>query len=189
MNVDDLMDKALGQRGALEKLLAGLPGIKGYKDKELRRASDKAVRDMIAKQLQDQYSRLSNVESTLVDAGQYGVLDDAARAGVRLQLLIDRVRTASYGYAPLFDAIKVEENELAALAQFDQDMVQGVDRVRSAVDALAAPGDRGESAWLEAIHTLADTVSDLNTQFGHRDDVILHAAPSSAASTDLLPAS
>lgn len=188
MNVDDLMNKALDQRGALEKLFAGLPGIKGYKDKELRRASDKAVRDMIAKQLQDQQSRLSDIQSALVDAGQYSVLDDAARAGVKLQLLIDRMRTASYGYAPLFDAIKIEENELAALAQFDQDMVQGVDRVRSAVDALSAMGDQEESAWLTAVNTLSAAVSELNTQFGHRDDVILHAGPSSE-STDLLPVS
>ena len=33
----DLIEKAKAAQGALERTFAGLPGIKGYKEKELRR--------------------------------------------------------------------------------------------------------------------------------------------------------
>ena len=36
-------------------------------------------------------------------------MDDVDDAIVKLQTLIDRVKTASYGYAGLFDAVRIKE--------------------------------------------------------------------------------
>ena len=72
-------------------------------------------------------------------------MDDLERAVTKVQSLADRVRTASYGYAGVFDEVKVKEEDLDALYDFDESMLRQVSAIQSAIDALAA-----------AIHTSGD---------------------------------
>ena len=148
---DDLKAKAKDQMNVLENVIAGVPGIKGYKEKELRRETDKTVRTMVARQLDDQKARLSSLQVDLVNNGQLDLLDDMERAATKLQTLSDRVRTASYGYAPLFDDVRVKEAELDALGQFDQAMFQDVARIQTIIDGMGALAGRPDSDWLESI--------------------------------------
>ncbi|MEI2692459.1 MAG: hypothetical protein V9H69_23175 [Anaerolineae bacterium] len=172
---DDLMAKAKDQMNVVENVLAGVPGIKGYKEKELRRETDKTVRTMVARQLDDQKARLTNLQVDLVNNGQLDLLDDMERAATKLQTLSDRVRTASYGYAPLFDDVRVKEAELDALGQFDQAMFQDVVRISTIIDGMAGLSGRPDAEWLESIRALTTTLDNLNTQFGRRSEVILQA--------------
>lgn len=173
---DDLKAKAKDQMNVLENVIAGVPGIKGYKEKELRRETDKTVRTMVARQLDDQKARLSSLQVDLVNNGQLDLLDDMERAATKLQTLSDRVRTASYGYAPLFDDARVKEAELDALGQFDQAMFQDVARIQTIIDGMGALAGRPDSDWLESIRALTTALDTLNTQFGHRSEVILQTA-------------
>ena len=65
----DLIEKAKAARGALERTFAGLPGVKGYKEKELRREADKTVRDLLARDLDEQRQRLQGLQVDLLGAG------------------------------------------------------------------------------------------------------------------------
>lgn len=174
----DLMNKAKESMGAIEKVIYGVPGIKGYKEKELRRETDKAVREQVAKQLEDQKARLTNLQTEMLGGGQLSLMDDMERVGTKLQLLIDSVRTASYGYAPLFDLVKVKEEQLDALVAFDQGMFAGVDRVKTIVDNMSGLAGRPDSEWMEAIRALSTTIDNLNTEFTHRSEVIMQVGPS-----------
>ena len=85
------------------------------------------------------------------------------------------MRTASYGYAPLFDDVRVKEAELDALGQFDQAMFQDVVRISTIIDGMAGLSGRPDAEWLESIRALTTTLDNLNTQFGRRSEVILQA--------------
>lgn len=102
----------------------------------MRRETDKTVHTMVARQLDDQKARLTNLQVDLVNNGQLDLLDDMERAATKLQTLSDRVRTASYGYAPLFDDVRVKEADLDALGQFDA-MFQDVVRISTIIDGMA----------------------------------------------------
>lgn len=176
MDQTELINQAKESMGTFEKVVAGVPGYKGYKEKELRRETDKTLRDMLAKQLEDQKARLTNLQMEAVTGGQLGLLDDMERSATKLQLLIDRIRTASYGYAPLFDAARVKEAELDALGQFDQGLFAGVERVKTVIDNMSSLAGRPDSEWMELIRALNTTLDGLNTDFGHRNEVILQTA-------------
>lgn len=179
--LDDLLGKAKDQMNVVEKVIAGVPGIKGYKEKELRRETDKTVRTMVARQLDDQRGRLTNLQTELISGGQLSLLDDMERAATKMQTLSDRVRTASYGYAPLFDDARVKEEELDALAQFDLAMIEDVARIQTIIDGMGALAGRPESEWMESIRALTTTLDNLNTEFGHRGEVILQTAAAYSA--------
>jgi hypothetical protein len=171
----DLLDTVDASRGGLESLLGKVPGYKGYKEKEMRREADKLLRMQVAARLDDQRKRLSELQMQLVNQAQIEHVDDMERAVMKLQHLIDRIKTASYGYAGLFDAVRIKEKQLDALYDFDIQMLLLVQEIASDVDQVASAITAKEGVGL-TIAELIVTVEEANVTFGHRDEAILQAA-------------
>lgn len=172
--MDDLRETVHGAMSGLERLFAKVPGFRGYKDKELRREADKLLRDQLAARFGDQHQRLTELQMQLISRVQIEFLDDLDRAALKLQLLVDRIKTASYGYAGLFDAVKVKEEQLDALYEFDNQMMDLADGVATKVDQLASAisAREGIAAAAEEVIEAAD---EANMAFSHREEAILAA--------------
>lgn len=170
----DLRETVHASLGGLESLAAKIPGYKGYKQKELRREADKLLRMQVATKLDDQRKRITELQNKLVSQALIEYLDDTERAALKLQLLIDRIKTASYGYAGLFDAVKVKEEQLDALYEYDNEMLAFVDEVAAEVDLVASAVSAREGI-ADAIEDLVETINQANTSFDHRHEAILQA--------------
>jgi hypothetical protein len=169
-----LQDTVESAQGGLEKLIRNIPGYKGYKDKELRREADKLLRMDVALRFDDERKRLVELQNQLVSQAKIEFVDDLERAVMKLQHLIDRIKTATYGYAGLFDAVKVKEEQLDALYEFDNRMLGFVDEVASDVDHLASAISTEEGIG-GAINELVSTVAEANMAFDHREEAVLQA--------------
>lgn len=166
------VDEAKQNMGAFERLLKGLPGIRSYVDKELRRDADKRLRDMIASQLEEQKKNLLNVQKKLLGGGGLAWLDDVDGAIQKLQLLIDRIKTASYGYAGLFDAVRIREEQLDALHRFDVALAGRVVEVENAIKALAAATATKEN-MPTLCEQLVNVLAELSNLFSKRQEAII----------------
>jgi deoxyribodipyrimidine photolyase-like uncharacterized protein len=170
----DFRDKIEESLGGFENLVRKIPGYGGYKEKELRREADRLLRDQIASEYGEQVQRLVELQGELVSGGkieflEYATaLDDAVR---RLQTFVDRVKRAAQGYAGFFDAVKVKEEQLDALYEFDNSLLAQADVVSSAVDDVRAAIDVGEGLPA-AIAAVKRVAGDLNHLFGQREEVI-----------------
>jgi hypothetical protein len=169
--VGDLRKRIEGAYNKLEEMAKGIPGYKGYKEKEVRREADKLIRLKAARGFEEQRRRLNSIIVQLANAGRLRLLMTLDRAVMRLQLLIDRLKSASYGYAGLFDAIKVKEAELDALYDYDAALLDSVDRVKALIDAVAAAEEDEEVT--EAGNALLEALDEINETFSKRQDVIL----------------
>ena len=139
--MSDLFDRVTSQQDALKKLLAKIPGFKGYIERSDRRSADKLLRESISDKFQKQWQRLSSIERDLVNAGKIEVLDEVEIGAVRLRQFIDRLKTAAYGYSGFFDAVKINEEELTQIYQYDLTLVTLADDVANAIDNLEASID------------------------------------------------
>ena len=158
--------------GAIEALIKGLPGISGYVDKELRRDADKRVRVMIAARLDEQKQALFAIQRKLTKSGGLKYVGDVDGAIQKLQILADRIKTASYGYAGFFDPVRVKEEELDALHRFDVAMAARTVEVEDAVQAVGAAVDNdGDIAG--AVDRLTDLLVDLSNLYRRRSEAIL----------------
>jgi hypothetical protein len=166
----DMREVVSGGMSDLEKLAAKIPGYRGYKEKEVRREADKLLRDHIYRVLAEQRRRIEDIQANL-GLGQIEAVETLGRARRRLQTLADTVHTASYGYAGLFDAAKVKEEQLDALYTFDNDLLAGSDSIGEAVDALQAAADRDEGVS-SAIRDLTETITRLQDVYNRRRDVV-----------------
>jgi len=170
--LDDLTEKIRASQGKLEDLASIIPGYKGYKQKEQRREADKLLREHVARKYGEQLERLNRLQYDLTAHGRLASILTLERAVMKLQLLIDRLKTASYGYAGLFDAIKVDEAALDKLYEFDQSMLEGVGQVAALLDKLAEAAPAEASTSAEA-NDLVTTLERLNSTFGQRQDVLV----------------
>jgi methyl-accepting chemotaxis protein len=173
--MDDLRDTIEQHLGGMEELASKIPGYSGYKAKETRREADKLLRMEVARQFDEQRRRLADLQVQLISTGQIEYLDDVDRAVTKLQGLVDRIKTASYGYAGLFDAVKVKEQQLDALYEYDNALLEHATTVESRVNEVHAALDTGEGIG-DAIRDVVDAVSDAARAFNHRNEAILQAS-------------
>jgi len=166
-----LVDKAREAMGGVEKFFAKLPGIQGYREKEMRREADKRLRGSLARRLGTQRRRLSALQLDLLNAGGLMWMDDLDRAVGKLQLLIDRINRASYGYAPFFDLERIKEEQLDRLTQFDEALFQRLPEVAAGVDGVAAAVAANEGIG-DALGDLSVLLVELNETFGQRSEAI-----------------
>jgi hypothetical protein len=166
----DLYDKIKDSQGLLGKIAGMIPGFSGYMARETRREADKMVRETVANRYGEQLSRISDLQVQLITSGGIDWVDDLQDAATRLQRFIDMVRTAAYGYSGLFDAIKVNEAELAKLYSFDLALLDNATKVAAAIDNVeASVGGEGMPA---AVRHLSSVIGEANTAYERRKEVL-----------------
>jgi hypothetical protein len=165
------MDKAKSEMGSIESFFSNLPGIQGYREKEMRRSADKQFRDSLARRLEVRRRKLTALQNDLLTSGGILYMDDMERVVGRLQLLIDRIKTASYGYGPFFDIERVKEDDLDRLAEFDRSIAAELPGLDEAIGGLETAVGTNQGVK-EAVTAAGGVLSDLNEKFSQRQDVI-----------------
>ena len=166
----DLFQNITDSKSMLEKLAGKIPGFGGYLERETRRDADKMLRDTVANRYGEQLNRVSALQTQLLIGTGIEFVDDLQTAATKLQTFIDLVKTAAYGYSGLFDAVKINEAELAKLYAFDVALLENVAKVTAAVDNIeASVGGEGMPA---AIRNLIAVVTECNTTFERRKEVL-----------------
>jgi len=132
--MSDILEQVTGDQDFFKKILAKIPGFKGYIERGDRRMSDKLLREKIANEFETLNQRISSLQRDLISQGGLAYVGDLEAASLKLRQFTDRVKTASYGYAGIFDAIKIKEDQLAQVYQYDNALLELADQVRSAID-------------------------------------------------------
>ncbi|MEN8173619.1 MAG: hypothetical protein ABFS03_12170 [Chloroflexota bacterium] len=166
----DLFEQITGDQDFIKKIIAKIPGFSGYIERADRRAADKLLRENIADSFEALYKRVSALQADFVSQGELMYLDDMEKAAVKLRTFIDKIRHASYGYSGFFDAVKINEEELARVYEYDSTMLDLDDEVAHALDNVEASiGSEGLPA---AIRNLVAKSQSCLDAFNQRDDVL-----------------
>lgn len=154
--MSDILGKVTGDQDFFKKILAKVPGFKGYIERGDRRMSDKILREKIADEFETHYQRVSSLQRDLISQGELQYIDDLEASALKLRQFIDRVRTASYGYAGLFDAIKIKQDELDQVYQYDYALLELSNEVRAAIDNVETSiGTEGLEAAFRHLQTVS----------------------------------
>lgn len=173
--MSDIYEKIVNDQDPFTKLLAKIPGFKGYVERGDRRMSDKLLRETISLQFESHYQRISALQRSLISQGGLAYVDDLESAAIKLRQFIDRIRTASYGYSAIFDAIKINSDELSQLYQYDVKLLDLNETVGRAIDNVEA--SIGSDGLPAAINNLIAVAQDCLQAFNQRSD-LFKALPS-----------
>ncbi|MFL7868906.1 MAG: hypothetical protein AB8I58_08765 [Anaerolineales bacterium] len=169
--MSDLFDKVSSQMDFVKQLASKIPGFSGYVERQNRRAADKLLRESVSARFEELWKRTSKVQTDMVDAGMIALMDDMEQAAIQLRTFADKIRTATYGYAGFFDAVKIKEAELTQLYQYDLAFFDVAEQIGRALDNIeASMGD--EEGLKAAIRNLISLARDAVTTFDRRYEMI-----------------
>jgi len=159
---DQIYEKVGSDMDFFKKILSKIPGFGGYMERQKRRDSDKLLRETIANRVEEQWQRISTVQRDFISSGDIAYVDDLEASAIKLRSFADRIRRATRGYSGLFDAVKINEEELAKLYQYDATMLDLVDEVARAVDNVeTSVGSEGLPAALRHLRTVTQQCIDV----------------------------
>lgn len=157
-----------------ERILAQLPGFRGYKEKELRRESDRLIRNSLYQRLMEARKDLKEIFQKLSDSRLHEVLQDMDRFIARFDRVAEKINHASYGYAGFFNVVKVEEEKLDKMIEFDSGLIDDVDKIVKLSDAFKKEVVKQKFEKVrEHIQNLNDMLESLEETFEGREEVIL----------------
>jgi len=155
-------------RNFVETILRYIPGFRGYLEKEYRRDSDELEREWLADRLQRSKRAIDELTRPLADRGQIDVLPQVDRLRGRMDKLIARIRGAMQGYSGFFDLVRVREDLLDRVYEHDVALMQEVDALGRAVEAL--PDEQHKIA--SRLTELFEQVDGLEQRWDTREDML-----------------
>jgi hypothetical protein len=172
MSEKDYLEKVRGERGLLEKIMGYVPGYHGYKEKELRRESDRLVRMDVVNRLKDAktvFRRRFADPAAVQKLGEGSYKFDALT--YRLDRVTQRIDRAVAGYAGMFDAIKVKEDKLDSVIQHDLSLIEKAESIKEDVEKVASI-EPGTDDWKTAMDAVTSKVEDFDKLVDERANLL-----------------
>jgi len=168
-----IYERAKEEMRLSERILAALPGFRGYKEKELRRESDRLIRNHLYRRLMEARKDLKEVFQRLSDNRLHEVLTKMDRFIMRFDRVSQKINHASYGYAGFFNVVKVEESKLDKMIDFDTGMLDEVEKIVAEADTFKKESAKQKfEKTRDHLDNLEEMLESLEEAFGGRDEVV-----------------
>ena len=149
MNIPDIRERVEADRGLIKKIQLRIPGYAGYRRREDIRQADNLLRIQIYEITKRLRTDLEVVREAA--ANSPGVsLSSLGNVMFELQGIEAKVRHAEQGYSGFSPAIRIEEQELDRLYEYDYAMIDGLDRAAADVPALQAAVSANDKAAFDS---------------------------------------
>ncbi|MGQ9506945.1 MAG: hypothetical protein ACUVTB_03675 [Candidatus Bathycorpusculaceae bacterium] len=173
MSEKDYLEKVRKERSLLERIMGYIPGYRGYKEKELRRESDRLVRMEVVNRLKAAKTafRRKFANPLLI---QKLSSEDTFRFDTltaRIDRVTQRIERAVAGYAGMFDAIKVKEDKLDTVIQYDVSLMEKAEAIKTDVEKANAL-EPGKDEWRTAMDELISKVEELDGLVNKRAEIL-----------------
>lgn len=167
---DSIFGNVTGDMDIFKKIASKIPGFKGYIESTARRDSDKILRETIANRARELEGQVSDLQREFISHGEISYIDNLEAAAIKLRTFGDKIRTAPRGYSSLFEAVKIGENELTRLYEYDAALLDLTDAVARAIENVqASVGTDGLPASIRNLETSARQCIDA---YNRREEVV-----------------
>ena len=129
------------------------------------------MRETIATRFEVIWGRISAFQRELISQSEIKWVDDVESAAIKLRQFIDRIRTTTYGYSGLFDAVKINEKELALIYAYDEAMLSMVDVMDRAVANMET--SIGSDGFPASVRNLVSTAQQCVEAFDRRYEAFM----------------
>ena len=133
--------KMKSDMGLFEKIKMYIPGYKGYKEKNLRRDADRAVRQELSRSIQGSKADLAEVQKAVID--DFDLMMDVERIRTKVDKYDIDVKKAVNGYSAFHDSVKILEADLDKVMAWDAKILDDIQAMREATEKLLDMADEG----------------------------------------------
>lgn len=154
--MENLKNTIKEKENSLEQLISKIPGFKGYRDREQSRTADKLQRKFLSDKLNQIKSNFMETSKVLIESGQLEQLTKVDSYLKKFDYFIDKINYAEYGYSGLFDAAKVNIEELEKVYEYDLTLVALLEKIETLVTAWNAEDPEKTKQFISEIKMAFD---------------------------------
>ena len=151
-NNPDLREKVVESRGFLKKLQLLVPALKEYRKLEDIRAADQLLRKQVFDRLNEAKSKLETIRKAMSDKGDFSNLTSIGTIISQIQQISGQVNHAQQGSAGISPNIRIDENTLNNLYEYDYNFVNSAEKIFSTTSDSLSEYSSGTSS-AQAIST------------------------------------
>ena len=138
----DLRERVEDDRGLLKRIQLHVPGFAGYRRREDLRQAENILRIQMANSLKSARETTEEARELMVEENHYEELDRVGRIINRFRTLEGRVRHAEGGYSGISPAIRIEDDEINRLYDYDASLLDEASALgKETADLKAAAGE------------------------------------------------
>ena len=161
------VEKAMARNRTLtERIAMYIPIYKGYKQMNLRRDEDRAVRQLVAGVIENAKIDIKNAQRATV--GNLNAMRDAERVFSKVDRYCIDVKKATGGYSGFHDSVKIRESELDAVISWDAALIDDIELLKQQTEMMARDSDSGDSVSAD-IKLVERTIDKMIDDFRQRD--------------------
>jgi len=154
----------------VERIGLYIPIYRGYKEKNLRRDEDRAVRTEVSRVLER-----AKLDFTTIQRATVNDLD-LMRDSERIRSKIDRyyidVKKAVNGYSAFHASVKILESELDALIEWDAKLMDDANQLKEDTALIVRQIDSGDNNLKASMRALEITIDKLIEDYNGRETVM-----------------
>jgi len=132
------VEKVKSEYALFEKALSYIPGYKGYKEKEIRRETDRLVRMQASTKLKEAIDKVRRSLALVAPRVGESDRDLANRVLSRFDTIKQRTERAVSGYAGFFNVVKVKESKLNKLLEYDVGLLNKAEELKVLSESLTS---------------------------------------------------
>lgn len=169
----DLREKVEDDRGLIKKIELAIPGFRGYRKREDLRIADRLLREQLADMLGSTAKKAESCRDKIVDEKELGLLDRMRKLVNEANTTEKRMRHAEQGYTGVSPDYRIEEEQLNRLYEWDLGLIDDIDRIQNAVNALDSV--ISTNVWedvSQGIDSAIKSLEDFNALFEKRREAI-----------------
>lgn len=169
----DIRQTVEDNRGLSKRLQLLIPGLRGYRNKEDIRVSDELLRNQVADRLDRVKGNLEILRKQVAMSGDMTNLTGVGSLISQVQTLSGEVRHAAQGYAGWVAPVRIDEEKLNKLYDYDYSFVSSVFQL----DDTTSPGklsydSTAPNAIQASLGQLSSTVADIRQKWSLRMEAI-----------------
>lgn len=170
----DLRKRVEEDRGPLKKIQIFLPGYSGYREKEDLRIADSMLRNQVADNFKTSVLiPLEMVRESLANALELDLMNDVAGVLSKAKTLEASIRHAEQGYSGISPAVRIREEELNKLYEYDLSLFEGVTVLALAAKEARGLADAGDTASVKTVLSrLKGDIMEFSSVFDQRMETI-----------------
>ncbi len=170
----DIRDRVEDDRGLLKKIQLVVPGFRGYRIREDLRDSDRMLRAELAKRLGLQRSQLEDARRALVRENPMSkALEEMGGVVNAMKRVEGEILHAEVGYSGISADIKIKDDELNLLYEYDASMIESLNFIDDALIKVPDMVRSGNDTGLrDAVETVRTRVDGLESRFKRRKAAI-----------------
>jgi FtsZ-binding cell division protein ZapB len=155
----------------LERIKRYIPGYDGYVNRDNSRELDIQLRNTLAKNLDSNKTRLKNTILNLSKLGKLFESDGIDKLEKKLETAAAKFRSAARGYSGAFDVVKIKEERLNQVYEFDANMLDDVNEISNACSELEA-NSKANTDIKEAQDKMSARLDNLLNKFDERENIL-----------------